>query len=108
VIVVTDAQYVYRDLPYNVMPCEWAGLPFFYNSLGEGHYCGTSYVSTANNGYCYLHCDYSKWKGGSTSYEDESPAPSETDPGDVLDGTDNTGQSADRQEFEDAGTFFGW
>ncbi len=107
-ILVEDAQYVYRDLPYNVMPCEWAGLPFFYNALGEGHFCGSSYVTTANNGYCYLHCNYSKWKGGSSSYEDETAAPSDTDPGDVLDGTDDTGQSADNTVYEDAGAFFGW
>jgi len=84
-IEVKDAEYVYRDLPANVMPCEWSGLPFFYNALGEGHYCGTTYATTAYNGYCNVHCDYTKWKG--SSY----------DPDDVLDGTDNTarGYSAD-------------
>lgn len=62
-IYVEDAQYVYRDLPANVMPSKWSGLPFFYNVLGEGHFCGGSYVDTPSNAYCYLHADYSKWEG---------------------------------------------
>lgn len=100
-IYVADAQYVYRDLPDNVMPCEWGGLPFFYNSLGEGHYCGTSYATTANNGYCYLHCDYSKWKGGPSKYETETEtaAPPENDPGDVLDGTEDSGFGMDETTY---------
>jgi len=61
-IYVEDAQYVYRDLPDNVMPSKWSGLPFFYNMLGEGHFCGGSYVDTPSNAYCYLHEDYSKWE----------------------------------------------
>ncbi len=113
-IYVADAQYVYRDLPANVMPCEWSGLPFFYNALGEGHYCGTSYATTANNGYCNIHCDYSKWKG--YSYAEETAVPNENDPGDVLDGTDNTGSTDSETDYEDSGTgifddyggFFGW
>ena len=115
-ILVEDAQYVYRDLPANVMPCEWAGLPFFYNALGEGHYCGSSYVTTANNGYCYLHCDYSRWKGGTPTYEDETAAPDENDPGDVLDGIEDSGMGEDPGAYEDenasdiqnAEDFFGW
>ncbi len=100
-IYVADAQYVYRDLPANVMPCEWGGLPFFYNSLGEGHYCGTSYATTANNGYCYLHCDYSRWKGGPSKYETETEtaAPPEVDPGDVLDGTEDSGMGVDETTY---------
>ncbi len=114
-IYVADAQYVYRDLPASVMPCEWGGLPFFYNSLGEGHYCGTSYATTANNGYCYLHCDYSRWKGGPSKYETETEtaAPPEVDPGDVLDGTEDSGMGVDETTYyeddntePDAG--FGW
>ncbi len=98
-IFVADAQYVYRDLPANVMPCEWSGLPFFYNSLGEGHFCGTSYATTANNGWCNVHCNYSKWKGN--YYEDETAAPSETDPGDVLDGVEDSGSSGAETDYED-------
>ena len=88
-IYVADAEYVYRSLPANVMPCQWGGLPFFYNALGEGHYCGTTYATTAYNGYCYVHCDYSKWFHNNNTYEDETAAPSAVDPGDVLDGTEN-------------------
>lgn len=79
-IYVEDAQYVYRELPSNVMPCKWGGLPFFYNSLGEGHYCGSSYVTTAYNAYCYIHCNYSRWEGGYVSTETETDAiPDEDD-----------------------------
>ena len=78
-IEVKDAEYVYRDLPANVMPCEWSGLPFFYNALGEGHYCGTTYATTAYNGYCNVHCDYSKWKNN-RSYTDTENIPNGVSP----------------------------
>ena len=98
-IYVEDAQYVYRDLPANVMPCKWGGLPFFYNSLGEGHYCGSSYATTAYNAYCYIHCDYRRWEGGYTPPETETetePIPDEDD----IYRDDHTGESADPWETE--------
>ena len=100
-IYVEDAQYVYRDLPANVMPCKWGGLPFFYNSLGEGHYCGSSYATTAYNAYCYIHCDYRRWEGGYTPPETETETETEPIPDeDDIYRDDHTGESADPWETE--------
>lgn len=60
-IYVEDAQYVYRELPDDVKPGGWWGVPFFDNLLGEDEYCGSSYVETPYNAFCYEHCDYSRW-----------------------------------------------
>lgn len=79
-IYVEDAQYVYRDLPGNIMPCKWGGLPFFYNSLGEDHFCGSSFVTTAYNAYCYIHCDYRRWEGGYVPPVTETETETETEP----------------------------
>ena len=96
-IYVEDAQYVYRELPANVMPCKWGGLPFFYNSLGEGHFCGSSYATTAYNAYCYIHCDYRRWEGGYVPPETETETETEADPfpdeNDIY-GDDHTGETA--------------
>lgn len=86
-IYVEDAQYVYRDLPADVMPSKWSGLPFFYNMLGEGHFCGGSYVDTPSNAHCYLHEDYSKWEGQSSE--------TEVDEDDIYD------QDEDYEDFDD-------
>lgn len=53
-ITVTDAQYVYRDLPAGVEPGGWYGIPFFYNTLKPGEYCGSSDVTYQANAYCWF------------------------------------------------------
>lgn len=102
-IYVEDAQYVYRELPANVMPCKWGGLPFFYNSLGEGHFCGSSYATTAYNAYCYIHCDYRRWEGGYVPPETETETETEADPfpdeNDIY-GDDHTGETASPLDTE--------
>ena len=102
-IYVEDAQYVYRELPANVMPCKWGGLPFFYNSLGEGHFCGSSYATTAYNAYCYIHCDYRRWEGGYVPPETETETETEADPfpdeNDIY-GDDHTGETASPWDTE--------
>lgn len=60
-VAVTDAQYVYRDLPANVQPGGWWGEPFFQNTIPEGVYIGKSNVWTLYNKFCYEHYDDSKW-----------------------------------------------
>ena len=83
------------------MPCKWGGLPFFYNSLGEGHYCGSSYATTAYNAYCYIHCDYRRWEGGYTPPETETETETEPIPDeDDIYRDDHTGESADPWETE--------
>ncbi len=73
-LYVTDAQYVYRELPLTVKPSGWWGIPFFQHTLAEGEYCGSSYVNTPYNAYCYFHCDYRPW-GGNPPAEDSGYDP---------------------------------
>ncbi|MBQ7313557.1 MAG: transglycosylase domain-containing protein [Clostridia bacterium] len=87
-IYIPDAQYAYRDLPSTVMPSTWYGVPFFANMLKSGEYCGSSYVNTPMNAFCYEHCDFRPWGGNAPSLvgnptvspepvtpEPETPAP---------------------------------
>lgn len=73
-IYVEDAQYVYREMPSSVKPSGWWGVPFFVNMLGEHEYCGSSYVDTPYNAYCYHHCDYRPW-GGNPPAENSGYSP---------------------------------
>ncbi len=87
-IYVEDAQYVYREMPSSVKPSGWWGVPFFVNMLASGEYCGSSYVDTPYNAYCYIHCDYRPWGGNppsqssgysSTQDVNDTSPPDETD-----------------------------
>ena len=92
-IYVQDAQYVYRDMPSSVKPCGWWGAPFFSNMLAEGEYCGSSYVDTPYNAYCYFHCDYSPWEDKKTDDEDT---------GDITDdGDDASDELTEEELYED-------
>lgn len=87
-IFVEDAQYVYREMPDSVKPAGWWGVPFFDNMLGEDEYCGSSYVETPYNAFCYKHCDYRPW-GGSRPAEYSGYTPDNNDrdyydPDDVI------------------------
>ena len=77
-IYVEDAQYVYREMPDSVKPGGWWGVPFFTNLLEEGEYCGSTYVETPYNAYCYKHCDYRPW-GGSAPAEYSGYTPDDSD-----------------------------
>ncbi|MBQ7921110.1 MAG: transglycosylase domain-containing protein [Clostridia bacterium] len=99
-IYVEDAQYVYRDLPDNIMPSKWGGLPYFYNMLGEGHFCGGSYVDTPSNAFCYLHADYSKWESPTEETEvDEDDIYAEDDRNELENEEDSETESSDDSEF---------
>ena len=63
-IYVSDAQYVYKELPRDIIPETSLSLPYFNNLLSEGEYCGISYGNTQFNRYCRAHFDYWKWKNG--------------------------------------------
>ncbi len=54
-ISVTDAQYVYRDMPAKTKYGGWWGEPFFVNALPAGTYAGISNVEYQANAYCWLH-----------------------------------------------------
>ena len=61
-IYISDAQYVWRELPDDVLPETSPSLPYFNNLLGEDEYCGISYGTTQFNRYCRAHFDYWKWR----------------------------------------------
>lgn len=61
-IRVTDAQYVYRDLPRNIRPGGWWGEPFFQNILPEGVFIGKTNVENVYNRFCYEHFDFAAWE----------------------------------------------
>jgi penicillin-binding protein 1A len=54
-IVVTDAQYVWRELRDGVVPGSYWSVPFFVNMLRSGEYCGISNSSTSRqyNAFAY-------------------------------------------------------
>lgn len=63
-VYISDAQYVWRELPDDILPETSPELPFFNNLLEEGEYCGISYGGTQFNRYCRAHFDYWKWRKG--------------------------------------------
>lgn len=63
-IYVTDAQYVWRELPEAIMPETSPSLAFFNGILKEGEYCGISYGDTQYNRFCRAHFNYQAWKDG--------------------------------------------
>ena len=67
-IFVTDAQYVWKDIG-NAIPETDPRLPFFYNALPEGEYCGKSYGEQQYNRYCRAHFNYWKWLEGQKAVE---------------------------------------
>jgi len=58
--------------------------------LGENEYCGSNYVDTPYNAFCYFHCDYRPWGGNPPAQDSgytpenkiEVPMP-ETEPEDI-------------------------
>ena len=75
-IWVTDAQYVYRDLPANVRPGGWWAEPFFQNTIPEGVFVGKSNVWTFYNKFCYDHFDFTPWTiAETTTPEDKTDDP---------------------------------
>ena len=80
-INVTDAQYVFRELPFGVRPCGWWGEPYFINSIPEGVFIGTTNLNGGRqfNSFSYENYDFSK-------YENETSAET-TDSTDVTEET---------------------
>lgn len=60
-VYVSDAQYVYRELPSDVLPGDGDNEPFFINTLKNGEYCGISYSEKQYNRYCRHHFNYLAW-----------------------------------------------
>jgi hypothetical protein len=60
-VYVTDAQYVWRELPNDVLPGSSDNEPFFINTIKKGDYCGISYTDTQFNRSCAEHFNYLAW-----------------------------------------------
>jgi penicillin-binding protein 1A len=60
-IYVSDAQYVYKKLPSDVLPGSSDNEPFFINSIPKGDYCGISYTDRQFNRSCKEHFNYLAW-----------------------------------------------
>ena len=61
-IYVTDAEYVWRDIGYDVLPATSPQLPFFANLLGENEFSGISRSEVQYNRYCRAHFNYFNWQ----------------------------------------------
>jgi penicillin-binding protein 1A len=61
-VYITDAEYTYFELPYNVRPYNGEKYPYYYNLCGKGHYFGRSKSSVPYNKACYQHFDENAWK----------------------------------------------
>lgn len=105
-ITVTDAQYVFRELPSNVAPAGWWGVSFFANMLDEEEFCGSSNVEEPFNRFCFEHYNYDKSTGIDTSqfgYEDTTEPPvTETEPPDTETNPPDT--STDSSDTTDSDT----
>ena len=56
-IIVTDAEYVYRDIARHIeRPIDYA-MPYFEYALDDGVYVGKSRSKKQFNSNCYIHCD---------------------------------------------------
>ena len=60
-VYVSDAQYVYRELPSDVLPGSSDNEPFFINTIKKGDYCGISYTDKQYNRSCAEHFNYLAW-----------------------------------------------
>lgn len=80
-VTVTDAQYVYRDLPDSVKPGGWWGETFFANLIPDGVYIGKSNTWSFYNRFCYDHYDFSRFLAQKT----EDPLLPDDDPENTSD-----------------------
>ncbi len=88
-VYVTDAQYVYRDLPEDVEPGSTWNEPFFINTIPAGQSVGMTNLwgGRQYNSFCYEHFDFDafrKWLAGGNIDDDSK----EEDPDIVNDPDD--------------------
>ena len=60
-VYVSDAQYVWKKLPSDVLPGSSDNEPFFINMIEKGDYCGISYTDKQFNRSCKEHFNYLAW-----------------------------------------------
>lgn len=63
-VYVTDAQYVYRDLPETVEPGSTWNVPFFINTIPAGQSVGITNLwgGRQYNSFCYEHFDFAGFR----------------------------------------------
>ncbi len=57
-MVITDAQYVWRELPDDIQPGAYWSVPFFVNMLNPGEYCGISGSTTSRQYNAFAYQNY--------------------------------------------------
>ncbi len=95
-ITVTDAQYVYRDLPSNVTPGGWWGEPFFQNAIPNGVYVGVTNTWSLYNRFCYDHFDFEKFYREHPSARPDAAGTESTEPSDE---TEDAGGAVNEDEI---------
>jgi penicillin-binding protein 1A len=61
-VYITDAEYTYFELPYDVRPYNGEKYSYYYNLCGKGHYFGRSKNTPPYNKACYQHFDEDAWR----------------------------------------------
>ncbi len=74
VMFVTDTQYTYVKLPYNVMPFTDKERSFYYSLWKKGDYPGLSVAVHQYNALCTTHFDEEQWKRDLEELEKDSEA----------------------------------
>ena len=103
-ITVTDAQYVYKELPSGLEPGQWWGVPFFQNAIPEDTYVGITNLRGGRqfNSACYEHYKAEPAEPEEPEEPTESDTGDETDAGDITDNTSETvAPDPDNEKFED-------
>ena len=62
-VIITDAQYVWRNMSDTTEPGGWWGDPFYVNELG-GLFAGYTNVEKQYNQFCWEHFDFTAFKRG--------------------------------------------
>ncbi len=98
-IYVEDAQYVYRELPFDVRPCGWWGEPYFINAIPEGTFVGTTNLKGGRqfNSFSYENYNFSRFEV-TTAPAETTAAPEETVPDTPAETIPSEGES--NTEFE--------
>ena len=61
-VIISDAQYVWREMDPNLAPDSRDPHPFFWRMLGENEYCGISDTERQYNSACSDHCKFYPWE----------------------------------------------
>jgi hypothetical protein len=61
-VAVVDAQYVYMDLPYDVLPFGTVYRPYYYNIGNKEYYVGYTSGPVHYNRTCSAHCNKTEWQ----------------------------------------------